>query len=144
MGRGAAIVEACIAFVVLTLFTLAIIQYAVIQNAILTVQYDTREAARYACVHYTDTGFGVSTVQTYLKNYIAQSSSSNIPYTALTSVTYYSPGTALDNGSSPPVSTLTVEIKYDMTQKYLLSGLTPGLPSTWTYTYYFTTFAEGS
>jgi hypothetical protein len=143
MRRGSAIVEASIAFTILTMFTLVIVQYALIQNAIITVQYDAREAARYACVHYTDSGFTGTTVQTYLKNYIAQSNSM-IPYAKLTSVTYYSPGTVLDNSSSPPVSTLTVEIKYDMTKKYLLAGLTPGLPSSWTYTYYFTTFAEGS
>jgi len=136
-------IEAVIAMGFLALVTFAIIQYALIQNAIMTVQYDAREAARYATVHYTDSSFGSSTVQTYLQNKIA-TSASTVPYSLLHSVTYYGPGVSLDNGTTQTASTLTVEIQYDMTKKYVMKGLIPGLPSTWMYTYYYTTFAEGS
>lgn len=142
-SRGATLVEAALFFTFIIFLTFAIIQFALIMNGITTVQYYAREAARYSCVHYKDANFGSSTVQTFVSGSLA-TPGSTIPYSALSGVTYYGPGVTLDNNATPPSSSVTVEVKYDLTKKYLFFPYIPGLPKPWTYTYYYTTFAEGS
>ena len=143
--RGVAMVETAIAFVFLTVLIFSIIQFALIENAIITVQYYAKEGSRYGLVHYADPTFSsTTTVQGYLQTYVAQSSSL-VPYSSLTVKVYppSSPATALDSGLTPPSNTLTVEVSYDLANKVLFSQLVPGSSQFGTYTYYSTSFAEG-
>ena len=143
--RGAAMVEAAISFVILTVLIFAIIQFAVIQNAMVTVQYYAKEGSRYGLVHYADPTFSsTSTVQTYLQNYVAQSSGM-VPYSSLTVKVHppASTATALDSGLTPPTNTLTVEVSYNLANKVWFSPFIPGVSKFGEYTYYSTTFAEG-
>jgi Flp pilus assembly protein TadG len=142
-SRGSLVVEGVIAIIVLVMLTFAIIQYAIIQNAEVTVQYYAKEGSRYAAVHNTDSAFGVSSLDTYLQNTIA-TTNQTVPYSSLT-VSYYAPGTKLDNGTTPPSNTLTVEVEYNLGNKVLLSPFVPGMSNfvNHPYTYYSTTFAEG-
>jgi len=139
--RGSVAVEGVIAIIVLIGLTFAIIQYAIIMNAKVTVQYYAKEGSRYAAVHNTDSGFNTAALDTYMQNNIA-TSGQTVPYSGLT-VSYYAPGTKLDNGTTPPSNTLTVEVQYNLANKVLLSPFVPGMSQFGSYTYYSTTFAEG-
>lgn len=147
-ARGATLVEMALFFPFIILLTFTIIQFSQIMNAIITVQYYAREAARYSCVHYKDGSYGQSSVDTYIQNSLA-TANSTIPYSALYAAPKFyqvsSTTTTLDDGKTvTPPSTVTVEVQYNMTKKYLFYPYVPGLPSSWTYTYYYTTYAEGS
>lgn len=151
--RGVAMVETAISFTLFVVLTFAIIQFALIQNAIVTVQYYAKEGARYGAVHFGEPGWSATTsVQNYLQTEVAQTSGM-IPYSSLTVTVYPPPATtgtgtstvtALPNGVTPPPTTLTVEVTYDLANKVLLSPVVPGVSAFKTnYTYYATSCVEG-
>ncbi len=141
-------VEMALFFPFIVLLTFTIIQFSQIVNAIITVQYYAREAARYSCVHYKDGGYNSAVMDTYIQNNLA-TTGSTVPYSALYAAPTFYPVSATtttlsDNKTVTPPNTVTVEVKYDMKKKYLFYPYVPGLPSNWVYTYYYTTYAEGS
>jgi hypothetical protein len=122
--------------------TFAVVQFSLIMNAQSTVQYIARESARYADVNFATVGFSATNIQTYAETTLAPSWSS-VP-AADTTIKYYPPGATLDNGKVPPPNTMTVEVTYAMSHKYLFASYLPVNTAWSSYTYYYTTFEEGT
>jgi Flp pilus assembly protein TadG len=139
--RGGAIVETALGFGLMLWIVCTILQWALVLNAILTVQYYARESARYAAVHNGDTGFGNATLLTFITNKLAPNST--VQASDLTVAWYPAlPGTVV-SGVTTSNYAITVSVTYNVAKKVVFAPWISGLPSSWLYKYNYTTFSEG-
>lgn len=132
-----------------------VIQYGMILHAMTTCDQYAREGARETMEHWADPAYNntsSTTTGTFTNFMSGVSTSSNIPYSKITtwiylpttSGVYSATGTTLTPISNSTCTSsctslvsgeiFTVEVKYDMTQQYVFYGLVPGLQDPFTYT----------